>query len=135
VAVLFLDLDQFKPVNDQLGHQAGDELLRLVADRLRHSLRGEDTVARFGGDEFVVVLDGQALPDDVATVAGKLITALMEPFVLASGHQVHIGTSVGIALYPGDGGSTEELIEHADAALYQAKKAGRGGWCFYQRSE
>jgi len=136
VAVLFLDLDRFKAVNDTLGHQAGDELLRTVASRLRERLRDIDTLARLGGDEFIVVLDD--LPDgstDAANVARMLIDRLHVPFMLGEGekkNEVSIGSSVGIAIFPTDGGDADTLIDRADEALYRAKALGRGRYCFYQ---
>jgi diguanylate cyclase (GGDEF)-like protein len=131
VAVMCLDLDRFKQVNDRLGHPAGDALLRAVATRLRAALRPADTVARLGGDEFAIVLHGAGrsgrphLPDDVEAVAARIIRALSEPFALGT-DQAEIGTSIGIAFAGGRAASPESLLEEADIALYRAKRAGRG---------
>lgn len=127
LGVLFLDLDHFKEVNDSLGHAAGDDLLRAVTRRLRGALREADFLARLGGDEFVAVL--MPVDDDQGAirVAVKLIEALTAPFTL-DGHEIRIGVSVGIALYPGDGDKGHALLEAADAAMYRAKQAGRNTW-------
>jgi diguanylate cyclase (GGDEF)-like protein/PAS domain S-box-containing protein len=130
-AVLFLDLDRFKQVNDSLGHAAGDELLKLVAQRLRGRLRDIDTLARLGGDEFVVVLDGILNRGEAETVANILIAQLGKPFELSIGATVHIGTSIGIAIFPSHARDAKRLIELADAALYQAKLAGKGRCKFH----
>ena len=131
VAVLCLDLDRFKAVNDTLGHAAGDLLLQRVAARLREAVREGDTVARVGGDEFVVVQVNGPQPHGAGALAARLIEALCAPFDL-DGHQVCIGTSVGIALHPRDGAGVEELLKAADLALYRAKSRGRGTACFYE---
>ena len=124
-ALLYLDLDKFKPVNDALGHAAGDELLQAVAARIRHQVRESDTVARVGGDEFTVILSDIARREDAQTVATKIIAALTTPFQLGSQKQrVDIGTSIGIALYPADGRDADALVEAADAAMYGAKQIG-----------
>jgi len=130
-AVLFIDLDAFQNVNDSLGHSAGDELLQIVAKRLRARLRSSDTLARTGGDEFIVVLEDVTIPADAATVASAILDDLKLPAVLADGHQVYPGCSIGISLYPHDGRTSEHLIQHADAALYRAKSAGRQTYRFY----
>ncbi|OIQ87946.1 cyclic di-GMP phosphodiesterase Gmr [mine drainage metagenome] len=124
LGVLFLDLDGFKPVNDRFGHLVGDQLLVVLAERLRGCVRESDTVARLGGDEFVIVLPDMASPDDAAVVADKVVQALEEPFAL-DGVSVVIGTSIGIALYPDNGGNEEELLGAADRAMYLAKQAGK----------
>ena len=131
LAVLFLDLDRFKNVNDSLGHQIGDELLRAVTARLGERLRAEDTLARLGGDEFVVLLERLQEPRDAAVVARTMLEALARPFLLSQGHEVYIGASIGISLYPEDGASESELIMHADVAMYQAKDQGRNAYGFY----
>ncbi|MGZ8157478.1 MAG: sensor domain-containing protein [Methylobacter sp.] len=133
LGLLMLDLDRFKAVNDSLGHLAGDELLQQVAERITARLRNVDMVARLGGDEFVVLLEDIAHPKDAARVAKEIITDLTKPFCLTQGGNVQIGASIGISLYPQHGGSPEILMDHADAALYQAKDAGRG--CFAYFSE
>lgn len=130
-AVLFLDLDRFKNVNDSLGHPAGDELLQVVADRLAGRLRDNDVLARLGGDEFVVLLEDVEEPEDAAHVAQSLIAILSEPVVLSGEREVAVGTSVGISLFPDDGQSADDLIRNADAALYQAKAAGRSTYRFF----
>ena len=134
LAVLFLDLDRFKNVNDSLGHQVGDELLRAVTERLAQRLRAEDTLARLGGDEFVVLLERLHEPRDAALVARTMLDCLSEPFVLARGHEVYIGASIGISLYPDDGADAAQLIQHADVAMYQAKDQGRNAYGFYTQT-
>jgi diguanylate cyclase (GGDEF)-like protein/PAS domain S-box-containing protein len=130
IGLMFLDLDRFKIVNDSLGHVAGDQLLKVVADRLRHTLRRSDTVARLGGDEFVVVLTHFQSSSELAEVAEKISAALDEPVELA-GHKVHVGTSIGIALFPEDGDNFNALMKDADTAMYRAKQKGRNTFCFY----
>lgn len=129
-AVLFVDLDAFKAVNDSFGHAVGDELLVLVAKRLKTRLRASDTVARLGGDEFVVVLEHIEAPF-AAKVAQELIGVLSKPYQLDGNKQASIGASVGISLFPSDGSDAGTLIQRADAALYEAKSAGRGTYHFY----
>jgi len=124
-ALLYLDLDRFKPVNDTLGHTVGDELLQGVAARLRQQVRESDTVARVGGDEFTVIMADLPRREAAETVAAKIIAALAAPFELGSSKQrVEIGTSVGIAVYPADGRDAEALVKAADAAMYNAKQVG-----------
>jgi diguanylate cyclase (GGDEF)-like protein len=130
-AVLFLDLDRFKAVNDTLGHAAGDELLKLAAARMKERLRSTDTLARLGGDEFVIVLDGIASRPQAQQVAQDIIEKLCHPFQLSNGETVHIGTSVGMALFPDHGEEAHQLIHYADTALYQAKQDGKGVWRVY----
>jgi diguanylate cyclase (GGDEF)-like protein/PAS domain S-box-containing protein len=130
-AVLFLDLDGFKGVNDTLGHEAGDELLRLAAQRMKLRLREIDTLARVGGDEFVVVLERLTARDDAAAVAQTLMQQLTVPFDLRSARNVQVGASVGISMSADNAPDVDTLIRQADAALYQAKAAGRGTWRFY----
>ncbi|MBN2886415.1 MAG: ammonium transporter [Chromatiaceae bacterium] len=125
VAVLFLDLDRFKNINDTLGHAAGDQLLRSVAERLRAALRNEDLVARWGGDEFVVALIGARDRESVSLKAAQIIERLAEPHLL-EGRSVRAPTSIGAALYPEGGTSADLLIRNADLALYRAKSNGRG---------
>ena len=120
-AVLFMDLDRFKEVNDTFGHAAGDGLLRAVADRLTLCVRDEDTVARLAGDEFVILLPHLAAPDDVVTVAARVLDALGEPFTVAD-ERLLLAGSIGIALYPADGQSAQDLLAAADAAMYRAKE-------------
>jgi diguanylate cyclase (GGDEF)-like protein/PAS domain S-box-containing protein len=130
VAVLFLDLDRFKYINDSLGHEAGDALLRVVADRLRATVRAGDTVARQGGDEFVLVLANVAHLEDVARVASKILLQVGEPLVL-QGREVNITPSIGIAVYPEENQSAEILLKYADIAMYHAKERGRNNFQFY----
>ena len=124
VAVLFLDLDGFKPINDQFGHPVGDELLKAVAAQLRCTIRDCDTVARYGGDEFVVTLTDLQQPGDVAAVAEKILSVVSHPIVI-NGHTIEVSTSIGIATYPENGADSEALIRAADAAMYEAKAEGR----------
>src|SRR5581483_11596138 len=130
LAVLFLDLDRFKTVNDSLGHPIGDALLCAVTERLQKAVRGADTVARLGGDEFAIVQMG-AGPSQASELAGRIIEAVAEPFDI-SGHQVVIGVSVGIAVAPADGEQPDQLLRNADMALYRAKSEGRGTYHFFQ---
>lgn len=131
VAVLLLDLDDFKPVNDQHGHDAGDEVLRLTASRLKACLRITDTVARYGGDEFVVIAECGAATADVSAVAAKISDAIARPIPAmwssdVDAPAVHISCSIGISQYPRDGDDPDTLIRLADAAMYEAKPRGRG---------
>lgn len=130
-AVLMLDLDRFKDVNDSYGHLAGDELLQLVAGRLLSRLRAVDTVARLGGDEFALLLEDLSHPQDAAFVAADIIESLSDPWCLSNGVDVRIGVSVGISLFPDHGNTSEELLQHADAALYSAKEEGRGNFKYF----
>jgi diguanylate cyclase (GGDEF)-like protein/PAS domain S-box-containing protein len=129
LALLFVDLDHFKRVNDSLGHLIGDKLLQTVAARISASLRSNDIVARFGGDEFIVLLE-EASPDDVAEVAHKLLRAIEVP-VDAEGRDLSVTPSVGIAMFPRDGGTPTELIKNADTAMYIAKSRGRANCQFF----
>jgi diguanylate cyclase (GGDEF)-like protein/PAS domain S-box-containing protein len=130
VAILFLDLDHFKTVNDSLGHAAGDALLKEIGARIRALLREADVVARLGGDEFLVVLPDLEAPADAANVAAKLIAAIAAPASL-DGRPVYVSPSIGISIYPRDGLSGDELVRHADAAMYSAKENGRGNYQFF----
>ena len=132
VAVLFLDLDRFKSINDTLGHDVGDALLVEVAARLQRQCRQSDTVARLGGDEFVFILEAIHDRKDASVVADKIMAALGVP-VLAKGHELTITTSIGIALFPLDGATMEEVIKCADLALYAAKEIGRSNYQFYRK--
>jgi diguanylate cyclase (GGDEF)-like protein/PAS domain S-box-containing protein len=129
-AVLYLDLDHFKDVNDTLGHPVGDQLLKLVADRLRENTRDTDTVARFGGDEFAIVVADIRDPADAAILADKLLKGFSAPFVV-QGSEIHSGASIGIATYGAEAPDAETLLSHADVALYRAKSEGRGGYRFF----
>ena len=130
-ALLFVDLDRFKIVNDSLGHDAGDALLKQVATRLQSCLRGSDTVFRVGGDEFTIVLPEVAAADDGARVARRVIDAVSKPMTLR-GQEVSVGATIGIALFPEDGNSAEGLIQNADAAMYDAKAGGPGRYAHYR---
>jgi diguanylate cyclase (GGDEF)-like protein len=130
VAVLFIDLDRFKLVNDSLGHPVGDQLLQEFARRLRAALRDNDTVARVGGDEFQVVVCNVAGATGAARIAEKLMRVLGEPFVL-EGQELHVTASLGLSLFPRDGASGELLLKYADTALYEAKGEGRNAYRFF----
>ncbi|MBA4502375.1 EAL domain-containing protein [Marinobacterium marinum] len=130
IALLFVDLDRFKYVNDSMGHEYGDDLLKQVAERLNNCVRNTDTVARFGGDEFVILLHNIKSESDAAYVAHKLINALSTPFVLAE-REIIIGASIGIAMHPGDADTAETLIRNADLAMYKAKQSGRNQAHFF----
>jgi diguanylate cyclase (GGDEF)-like protein len=133
LAVLFLDLDNFKNINDTLGHQIGDALLKTVSDRLRGCIRETDEVARLGGDEFVIVQTKVGSPNDVAQFARRVREAVMQPYELDD-HHVIVDTSIGIAMAPADGTTSEELIKNADLALYGAKASGRGTFHFFEQA-
>ncbi len=124
-ALLMIDLDHFKPVNDTLGHAAGDELLRAAARRLAGEVRAGDTIARLGGDEFAVVQATVREPGDAAALAGRLVAALRLPFAI-DGQAVRVGATVGVAMFPDDAEDAEALLRRADRALYRAKADGRG---------
>ena len=126
VAVLFCDIDRFKAVNDELGHQVGDELLRVIGERLRRAVRAGDTLSRFGGDEFVVLLEGVISADDATEVANAVLDVLQDPITLSTGHEVVASLSIGVALSEA-GKSREDLLHDADQAMYRAKERGRGG--------
>ncbi|GIZ52496.1 putative bifunctional diguanylate cyclase/phosphodiesterase [Noviherbaspirillum aridicola] len=130
IAVMFVDLDGFKLVNDTLGHHMGDQLLQQVAQRMRSNLRKGDTLARVGGDEFALLLPEVKRRDDAATIAQKFLWSLEQPFELG-GQVVHLSASIGIALFPEDGTTMEDLLRHADIAMYQVKVAGKNGHQFY----
>jgi diguanylate cyclase (GGDEF)-like protein/PAS domain S-box-containing protein len=129
-ALLFIDLDGFKPVNDNLGHAIGDKLLQSVAKRLQNCVRETDTVARLGGDEFTLILNNIKNPQNAAQIAEKIVQQLQQPFQLTE-HQVTISASIGISLYPYDNQDVDQLLEQADVAMYEAKHAGKGHYCFY----
>lgn len=130
LSVLFIDLDRFKYVNDTLGHQQGDLLLKKVAERLNTCVRQADTVARLGGDEFTVLLEDVGRPDMLAGIAEKILSTLNESIDL-EGHQAVVGCSIGLSVYPDDGSSAEQLLKHADTAMYYAKENGRNTYAFY----
>jgi diguanylate cyclase (GGDEF)-like protein/PAS domain S-box-containing protein len=130
VAIIFLDLDRFKYINDSLGHAIGDELLQSVSKRLLASVRSSDTVSRQGGDEFVILLAEIARPEDAAISAQKLLLSLSAPHTLG-GQELHIGGSIGISVCPADGSDAEMLIKSADTAMYHAKESGRNNFQFF----
>lgn len=130
VAVMFLDLDRFKGVNDTLGHLVGDKLLKVVAGRISSVARTSDTVSRLGGDEFAIMLPYVENTDDIATIAVKLLTSIAGPCVI-DGNEIEVTTSIGISVFPEDGNDSESLIAHADAAMYQAKGNGRNNYQFF----
>lgn len=133
LAVLFVDLDDFKNLNDTMGHAAGDELLKAVALRLKAVLRPQDSVARLGGDEFTMILESIDGDDDVVAVADRLIDTLREPFVVADGHCHIVHASLGISVFPQDGNDADTLVKNADIAMYAAKASGKGTYCFFHR--
>jgi diguanylate cyclase (GGDEF)-like protein len=127
---MFVDLDRFKPVNDSFGHGVGDELLKVVAQRLAGCVRKADTVARVGGDEFVVVLSEIAAPQDAALVADKVLEQISQPFFIDR-YEVDISCSIGISVYPGDARDINVLKANADVAMYHAKRDGRDKHLFF----
>jgi diguanylate cyclase (GGDEF)-like protein len=133
LALLFVDLDRFKAVNDTYGHKVGDELLRAVAQRLLETVRDEDTVARIGGDEFGIVVQGAASIDAVETVAAKIVSVLGDPFVVRD-FSLFVGASVGVTMFPDAGDTYDSVVARADSAMYQAKAEGRGRFQFSRPS-
>jgi diguanylate cyclase (GGDEF)-like protein/PAS domain S-box-containing protein len=132
VALMLLDIDRFKNINDSLGHDAGDLLLKAIATRLNEGVRDMDTVARLGGDEFVVVLEGVHDIEDVSFVANKLLVTLARPLEI-SGHEITSTVSIGVSIFPDDGSDTDELLKNADIAMYKAKEAGKNNCQFYTK--
>lgn len=130
VALMFVDLDHFKSVNDQFGHAAGDTLLRQVADRIQGVVRESDTVARLGGDEFTVILEGMHRPENAGTVADKILADVAAPYRIA-GREMFMTASIGIVIYPLDGDEVDDLVRDADLAMYAAKDAGRNNYQFF----
>ncbi len=131
VAVLFLDLDHFKDVNDSLGHAVGDQLLKSTSQRLSERIRSDDTLARLGGDEFVIILNHLKDTENVIDIVEKIVTSFEKPFELSS-YQVNTTVSIGICMYPNDGNDVDSLMKAADAAMYKAKEVGRNTYEFYQ---
>lgn len=131
LAVFFLDLDNFKTINDMLGHAIGDELLKDVARRLRSCIRASDLAARFGGDEFNILMYDITGPEEMAISARKILSVFNDPFMI-SGHELHVSTSIGISIYPDDGKDTDDLLKHADMAMYHSKESGRNTFQFYE---
>ena len=130
LAVMLLDLDRFKAVNDTLGHDIGDQLLKEVATRLMECVREVDTVARMGGDEFTAILEGISGEEDVLVVAKRIVESIGTPFLIGR-HRISIGVSIGITLYPSDDEDLDELLRHADKAMYAAKQQGGGRYHFH----
>ncbi|MES2877174.1 MAG: diguanylate cyclase [Pseudomonadota bacterium] len=134
LALLFLDLDRFKEINDTLGHDMGDKLLVIAAERINQCVREMDTVARMGGDEFTVILSQMTDPKAAGKIAENIIRRLSEPFVLDDA-QVTISASIGITIYPTDGADSTQLLKNADVAMYTAKNRGRGRYCYFVQPE
>jgi diguanylate cyclase (GGDEF)-like protein len=132
VGIAMLDLDHFKDVNDNLGHHKGDLLLKVAAERLHAALRKGDTIARFGGDEFVLILPDLETIEDAIQVAQKIVDSFCQPFLIDT-HQLVVTTSIGIAVYPNDGTDDDLLLRNADIAMYQAKQAGRSRYELYNK--
>ena len=130
IAVLFVDLDHFKRINDTLGHAIGDEALKLTARRLQSAVRDSDTVSRHGGEEFLVLLPDISQAADAVSIAQKLLAALAAP-ARAGEHRLHLSASIGITIYPEDAEDAQTLISRADAAMYRSKRRGAGGFEFY----
>ena len=130
IAVLFIDLDHFKEINDSLGHAVGDEILKIVTKRLNRAIRNEDSIARLGGDEFVVMIDNLLQGQNASLLAQKILEVLAQPVTL-EGHILYVSSSIGISIYPDDGSSTDNLLKYADAAMYKAKAEGRNNFQFY----
>ena len=130
LALMFIDLDGFKKINDTLGHQAGDDLLKQVAQRLLHGARQDDTIARLGGDEFTIILEDMDKQDYVPEIAQRILDSLARPYAV-SGREVFLGASIGISMYPQDGADVSALMKHADIAMFQAKKDGGNRFQFY----
>jgi diguanylate cyclase (GGDEF)-like protein/PAS domain S-box-containing protein len=132
IALMLLDIDRFKNINDSLGHDAGDLMLKAISTRLMEGVRDMDTVARLGGDEFVVVLEGVHDLEDVMFVANKLLVTIAQPMEI-SGHEITSTVSIGVSIFPEDGSDTDELLKHADIAMYKAKEAGKNNCQFYTK--
>ena len=132
LAVMFLDLDHFKRINDGLGHSAGDDVLVQVAERLRSCLRGDDTVARLGGDEFIFLVSDVTKESDVASLARKILALVSESLTVA-GQEIRLTASLGVGIYPTDGTDAETLVANVDTAMYRAKELGRNNFQFFTR--
>jgi diguanylate cyclase (GGDEF)-like protein len=129
-AVMFIDLDRFKHINDTLGHGVGDLLLKVCSERLSGLLREDDAVARFGGDEFVLLLENLSNASDAAVIAEKALAACAQPFII-DGHELHVSASIGVSVYPEDGSDAETLLKNADTAMYRSKEKGGATYRFY----
>ncbi len=132
IALLFIDLDFFKEINDSLGHEMGDEVLKVVTKRLQEVTRKEDTLARLGGDEFTVIIEDLHKEYDASVLANKILKALVEPICIGE-HKLYISSSIGISLYPQDGSDAQDLLKYADSAMYRAKSEGRNNFQFYSK--
>jgi diguanylate cyclase (GGDEF)-like protein len=130
LAILYLDLDQFKHINDTLCHDIGDKLLKEVAERLKNSIRGSDTVSRISGDEFNIMLSDIISVDDAAVISRNILAAFQKPYTV-EGHKIHVTSSIGISIYPDDSEDIETLLKYADIAMYHAKEHGRNTYQFY----
>lgn len=130
VAVLFIDLDHFKEINDTLGHHVGDEVLKILSRKLKRQIRETDTLARIGGDEFILILDTLEDANIIVDIIMKLMDTMNEP-IIVDGHQIYVTLSIGVSLYPDDASKAEKLLINADAAMYEAKENGRNTYCFY----
>ena len=131
LALLFMDLDGFKQVNDTFGHRTGDALLQGVASRLKDCTKSKDAVVRLGGDEFVVLLRGLHAPDDARAIARRIVERVGEPYQVQGNRIDGVGCSIGISVFPDDAGDLDALMEMADQAMYRVKDAGKNGWAFY----
>jgi diguanylate cyclase (GGDEF)-like protein len=132
LAVVFVDLDRFKFINDSLGHHVGDDLLKTMARRFSSCVRECDTVARHGGDEFVLLINGRSGPDPVRNIVERMLALVAQPWVIEQG-EFHVTCSIGVALFPEDGNDPQELLKHADSAMYRAKESGRNTFQFFTR--
>ncbi len=130
MALLFIDLDRFKEINDSLGHRVGDRVLKVVTRRLNQTIRAEDTLARLGGDEFTVLMEGVPREHDASLLAAKVLEAIAKPINI-EGYALHVGGSIGISIYPDDGETSNDLLKNADAAMYKAKREGRNNFQYY----
>jgi diguanylate cyclase (GGDEF)-like protein len=134
VGVLYVDLDNFKPINDKLGHAAGDRALVAISERFKSMLRASDTVARLGGDEFILVVTNIHDRPSLALIARKIIEECGHPLFI-DGHECHIGLSMGIAVYPDDGDRIEDLVTRSDAAMYAVKREAKNGFAFFEAEQ
>ncbi|PUD99071.1 MAG: hypothetical protein C3L26_10220 [Candidatus Sedimenticola endophacoides] len=132
VALLFIDLDHFKEINDSLGHRTGDLVLNEVTQRLQGVIRAEDTLSRLGGDEFTIIMEGLKRGQDASLLAEKIIRTILNPLTV-EGNELYVGSSIGISIYPDNGSSARELLRNADAAMYKAKHEGRNNFQYYSQ--